>query len=100
MRKVAGIAPWRGGLSNHRLLLRKRTSKDGGLGIPLKNFGHFIVMWTVSSVVIVTTNKTRELWFPPWFLFVSRWLVLSFMLFIIISLFFFVLCLFLTSSLL
>jgi hypothetical protein len=100
MRSVARTSPWRGGLRNHGLLLRKRLSKHDGLGISFKEFGHFIPMWTVSSVVIITTDKTWELWFPLWFLFISRWWVLSFWLFIIISLFVFILCLFLTSSLL
>jgi hypothetical protein len=75
-------------------------SKNDGLGIPLEIFGHFIMMWTVLSVVIITTNKTWELQFLLWFLFVNKCWVLIFRCFIVIILFVFVLCLLLTSGLL
>jgi hypothetical protein len=84
MRRVAGTTPGRGGLRNHALLLRKRMCNHGVLGISFKMFGHFIMMWIVSGVVVLTENKTWELWFPLWFLFISRWWVLSFWFFIVI----------------
>ena len=75
---LVGSAPRRGGLCNQRLLLRKRLSKYSGLRISLEEFGHFIAMCAISSVVVVTTNETREFRFSLWLFSGSRGLCLGF----------------------
>jgi hypothetical protein len=56
----------------------------------LENFGHFIAMWAVSSVVIITANETWEFRFALWLFFGSRGLRLGFGLFVVIVLLCFV----------
>ena len=87
---LVGIAPRRGGLCHQILLLRKRLSEHNGLRISLKKFCHFITMWEVSSVVIVTTNETWEFQFSLRLFFSSRGLWLGFGLFGVIVLLWFV----------
>jgi hypothetical protein len=87
---LVGTAPRRGGLCNQRLLLWKRLSEHSGLRISLKNFSHFIAMWAVSSVVIVTANETWEFRFSLWLFSSRRGLWLGLGLFIVIVLLCFV----------